>query len=108
MRIIFPKLTILRSYCHRGYEEYKVTGRRDELEDLRLKFRIHLMGLTSYDKHKMQFDQKHVPSPIVNDSGWDSSVFHLPLGLYIVYDSNSLKLLVSHLNAYQFPQTPWE
>jgi hypothetical protein len=64
------------------------------------------MGLTKDDKHKMQSDQKHIPNPILKD--WDESVFHLPLGLHIVYDSTSIKFLVGHLNAYQVSQTRWE
>ncbi|KAH9991344.1 hypothetical protein BJV77DRAFT_1068323 [Russula vinacea] len=72
--------------------EYKVTGRRDELQEPKLKFRVHLMDLTSDDKQTMKFNPKHIPKPTVSDQR--SGEFHLPLGLRIVLLEKEKLLLV--------------
>ena len=51
--------------------------------------------LPSDDKHNMQLDLKYIPQPTVNSRL--SSAFHLPIGVDIAYDSNSLIQLVPHL-----------
>jgi hypothetical protein len=56
------------------------------LEEPKLEFRVHLMDLTSDDKHSMQLGHKHVPSPVVSDRR--SCVFNLPLGARILYVNN--------------------
>ncbi|KAI9511015.1 hypothetical protein F5148DRAFT_1281300 [Russula earlei] len=66
-----------------SFPEYKVAGRRVEPVEPKLKFRIHLMDLTSDDKYNMQSNPKHVPHPVVSDRR--SVPFHLPLGLHIVF-----------------------
>jgi hypothetical protein len=68
-------------------KEYKVTGRRTERrpEEPKLKFKVHLMDLTSDDKQDMQFDPKHMPNPIVV-SDRRLYEFHLPLCLRVVYE----------------------
>ena len=75
--------------------EYKVIGRRDELQEPKLKFRIHLMDLTSDDKKTMKLNPKHIPKPAVSDQR--SGEFHLPLSLRIVYESDFSKLVVRQL-----------
>ncbi|KAI9511011.1 hypothetical protein F5148DRAFT_1274479 [Russula earlei] len=75
-------------------------GRRNSVEPVepRLKFLIHLMDLTSDDKHNMQSNPKHVPHPVVSDRR--SVPFHLPLGLHIVYESNVIRFLVCRLKLF--------
>jgi hypothetical protein len=102
----FSEIDGLHKSISRGYQEYRVTGRREEPEDPKLKFWIHFMDLTSDDRHKMQFDPKHVPNPIVADQR--SGVFHLRLGLHIVYVSYLVKLLACHVISYQLSQAPWK
>ena len=75
--------------------EYKVFGRRDELQEPKLKFRIHLLDLTSEDKKTMKLNPKHIPKPIVSDHR--SGEFHLPLGLRIVFEFNFVRSLVRQL-----------
>ena len=75
-----------------GLKDYKVTGRIDVLEEPKLEFRVYLVDLAGDDKRNMQLNPKHVPNPVVSDRR--SGVFHLPLGLRIVYASNFVKLLV--------------
>jgi hypothetical protein len=41
------------------------------------------MEFTSSDKHKMQLDSKHVPTPVVNERR--SSTFHIPVNLNLAY-----------------------
>jgi hypothetical protein len=73
------------------YKEYKVTGRRTEPQEPKLRFRVHHVDLTSDDKERMKLNPKHLPNPIVSDQRSDE--FHLPLGLRIVYGSNPAGLL---------------
>jgi hypothetical protein len=105
-QINFPKLTIFINECPRGYQVYRVTGHIDELDDPKLKFRVYLMDLTREDNQKMQFDSKHIPNPVVGDQR--SAVFHLQLGLQIVYVSYLVKLLVCRLISYQLSQACWK
>ncbi|KAH8979281.1 hypothetical protein EDB92DRAFT_1980226 [Lactarius akahatsu] len=49
---------------------FKLTGRREEPEVHRMpeiKLWVHLMELTSEDRHNMQMDPKHIPTPTIND-----------------------------------------
>ena len=78
-----------------GLKDYKVTGRIDVLEEPKLEFRVYLVDLANDDKRNMQLNPKHVPNPVVSDRR--SGVFHLPLGLRIMYASNFAKLLVHQL-----------
>lgn len=64
-------------------QEYKVTGRRTEIEEHKLRFRVHHMDLTSDDKERMKLNLRHLPNPIVSDQR--SHEFHLPLGLRVVF-----------------------
>jgi len=66
-----------------GHKEYKVTGRRNELKEPKLRFRVHHMDLTSDDKERMKLNPKHLPNPNVGDRR--SGEFHLPLGLRVVW-----------------------
>jgi hypothetical protein len=68
----------------RGYLEYRVTGRVDTLEEPKLEFRVHLMDLTSDDKHSLQLDPKHVPKPTVSDRR--SGIFNLSVDVRVVYE----------------------
>jgi hypothetical protein len=69
---------------------YKVTGRRTQLQEPKLRFRVHHMDLTGEDREKMKLNPKHVPNPIVSDLR--SNEFHLPLGLRVVYGSSHARL----------------
>jgi hypothetical protein len=71
----------------RGYpSEYRVIGRADTLEEPKLEFRVHLMDLTSDDKHSLQLDPMHVPNPAVSDRR--SGMFNLSLDVRVVYVYN--------------------
>jgi len=86
-----------------------MTSRFEELEEPNLEFRVHLIDLTSDDRHNMQLNPKHIPNPVVSDRR--SGVFHLPLGHSIVYVSNFITLLVCQLTRGtfdQFSQAPRE
>ena len=74
----------------------------DRVEEPKLEFRVHLMDLTSDDKHSMQLDYKHVPGPVVSDRR--SGLLNLPIGVRIVYVYNLRKLLVRHLTSRLFLQ----
>ncbi|KAH9056526.1 hypothetical protein EDB87DRAFT_1636600 [Lactarius vividus] len=63
--------------------EYKVSGRREAPEEPKLEFWVHLVGLSSEDKHNMQSNRKHIPHPTVNAQL--SSRFYVPIGLDIVF-----------------------
>ncbi|KAI0250874.1 hypothetical protein BJV78DRAFT_526274 [Lactifluus subvellereus] len=65
------------------YHEYKVMGRTEAPQEAKLEFRVHLMDLTSDDKHSMRSDHSHIPEPAVSDQR--SPVFYLPIGLRIVF-----------------------
>ena len=83
-----------------GYKEYKVTGRRTELEEPKLRFRVHHMDLSSDDKERMKLNPKHLPNPSVSDRRSDE--FHLPLGSRVVYGSNPSRLLAYVLTEWSF------
>lgn len=91
-----------------GYKDYKVTGRRTELEDPKLRFRVYHMNLTSEDRERMKFNPKHSLNPIVSDGR--SNEFHLPLGLRVVYGSSPVRLLACVLTEcfFQVSKTPRE
>jgi hypothetical protein len=90
------------------YKEYKVTGRRTELQEPKLRFRVHHVDLTSDDKERMKLNPKHLPNPFVSDQR--SVDFHLPLGLHIVYGLSSARLLTCVLTecSIQLPKAPRE
>ncbi len=92
-----------------GYKEYKVTGRRTELEESKLRFRVHHMDLSSDDKEGMKLNPKHLPNPTVSGDR-RSDEFHLPLGLRIVYDSSPAGFLACALTgcSFQLSKTPRE
>jgi len=71
--------------------EYWITGHRQALKGQRLEFRVHLMALTTDDRHNMQLNPKHTPSPSVNDRS--SSCFYLSIGNDIAYESDFLIFL---------------
>lgn len=79
--------TLFTGYCA-SRSEYTVTGRKVSLQRPMLAFWIHPMDLTSDDKHNMQLDTKHIPSPTVNDRL--SSSFRLPVGVDIAYESDNM------------------
>ncbi|KAI0250860.1 hypothetical protein BJV78DRAFT_1282923 [Lactifluus subvellereus] len=74
-------------YSYRGApshsQDYWVTGRREVLQGPKLEFWVHLMNLTSDDRHNMQLDPKYIPKPTVNDRL--SSAFHVPVGMDIAF-----------------------
>ena len=70
------------------WAEYWITGRLETLKDQELELRVHLMNLSSDDKHNMQLDAKYIPRPIVNDRL--SSRFHLPMAMVIAYEFDSV------------------
>ncbi|KAH9046371.1 hypothetical protein EDB83DRAFT_2295029 [Lactarius deliciosus] len=63
--------------------DYKVSGRREAPEEPKLEFWVHLVGLSSEDKHNMQSNRKHIPGPTVNAQL--SSRFYVPIGLDIAF-----------------------
>jgi hypothetical protein len=63
-----------------------ITGRRQALQEPKLEIWVHLMNLTSDDRHNMQLDSDYMPSPTVNDRV--SSGFHIPTTLNIAYVSD--------------------
>ena len=50
------------------------------------------MDLTSDDRQIMKFNPNHLPKPAISDQR--SGNFHLPLGVRVMYEFNSVKLLV--------------
>ena len=63
--------------------EYIVKGRQETLQRPFIRFWVHPLNLTADDKHSMQLNSKHIPSPTVN--GRLSSTFLLPVGVDIAY-----------------------
>jgi hypothetical protein len=53
------------------------------------------MDLTSDDRQIMKFNPNHLPKPAI--SGHRSDSFYLPLGVRVVYEPNSAKLLCRQL-----------
>ena len=80
-----------------GLEEYKVSGSKETPEDPKLEFWIHLMDLSSEDKHNIQSNPKHIPCPTVNSKL--SSRFYLPIGLDIAYESGFMASVAPRLTA---------
>ena len=91
-----------------GCEEFKVTGLRTELEEPKLKFRVHHMDLTSDDRERIKLNPKYLPNPIISDQRTDE--FHLPLGSRIVYGPSRERFLVCVLTdcSIQLPKAPRE
>ncbi|KAH8986525.1 hypothetical protein EDB86DRAFT_2809505 [Lactarius hatsudake] len=63
--------------------EYILYRYGEVLEEPKLEFWVHLMDLSSGDKHNMQMNRKHIPSPTVNTKL--SSRFNIPIGLDIAF-----------------------
>jgi hypothetical protein len=61
----------------------------------KLEIRVHLMDLTSDDRENMQLEAKYLPNPIVKDR--HSSVFHVPVGMDIAYESDLVTSSVPYL-----------
>ena len=80
--------------CGTCYQEYTITGGREVPEGPKLQYQVHIVDLTSDDKHCMQLNSKHIPKPTTSDRR--SAVFHLPIGPRIVYDSNFLNCSFPH------------
>jgi hypothetical protein len=83
-----------------NYKEYEVTGRRTELEEPKLRFRVHHMDLTSDDKERMKLNPKDLPNPSVSDRRSDE--FHLPLGPRVVYGFSPSRFLACVLTEWSF------
>ncbi|KAI0290685.1 hypothetical protein BC826DRAFT_1176746, partial [Russula brevipes] len=66
-----------------GSPEYGVTGYKKALEEPKLAFRLHLMDITRDDRHNMKLNPRHLPNPVVSNPR--SGLFHLPLGLKIIF-----------------------
>ncbi|KAI9443933.1 hypothetical protein H4582DRAFT_2125919, partial [Lactarius indigo] len=80
---------------------FKLTGRREEPEEHRMpeiKLWVHLMELTSDDRHNMQMDPKHIPTLTINDRL--SSSFHVPhwaeLIFYRLLENEKLLLVLAN------------
>ena len=56
------------------------------------------MDLTCDDEQLMKFNAKHFPKPTINDQR--SANFHVALGIRIVYEPDSVKLLACRLTLY--------
>jgi hypothetical protein len=89
--ILFEHWSTLFTAYHAARSEYIVTGRRETRQRPLLQFWIHPMDLTADDKHSMQLDTKHIPSPTVNDRL--SSTFLLPVGVDIAYGGDIMLTL---------------
>lgn len=76
-----------------------MTGRQETLQRPLIQFWVHPLNLTADDKHSMQLDSRHIPSPTVNDRL--SSTFLLPLGMDIAYGVHMI--LTSSRNSNIFP-----
>ena len=72
-----------------------VTGRLEVLQGPRVEYWVFPTDLASDDKHNMQLDPMYIPQPTVNNRL--SSVFHLPIGVNIAYDSSSVMLFIPYL-----------
>jgi hypothetical protein len=73
-----------------------VTGRLEVLQGPRVEYWVFPTDLPSDDKHNMQLDPKYIPQPTVNNRL--STAFHLPIGVNIAYDPNSLMPLLPYFN----------
>ena len=71
--------------------EYMITGRREALQEPKLEFWVHLIGLPSDDRHNVQLDPQCTPNPAVNKQL--SCEFHLPLDMDITYESYSITVM---------------
>ena len=96
-----------RQLTYLGCVELKVSGRLEAPEEPKLEFRVHLMGLSSEDKHNIQSNPKHIPGPTVNNML--SSRFFLPIGMDITYELDLLVSLVRRLiTSFQLPSPSGE
>ncbi|KAH9026661.1 hypothetical protein EDB84DRAFT_1589144 [Lactarius hengduanensis] len=78
----FIAITNLRSLR----QVFKLTGRREEPEVHQMpeiELWVHLMDLTSDDRHNMQLDSKHIPTPTINDRL--SSSFHVLPSVELIF-----------------------
>jgi hypothetical protein len=94
MLILVEHKAMLFTAYRAARSEYIVTGRQETLQRPQLQFWIHPMGLTADDKHSMQLNTKHIPSPTVNDR--HSSTFILQVGVDIAYGVD-ITLTLSYL-----------
>ncbi|KAH8993667.1 hypothetical protein EDB83DRAFT_2304539 [Lactarius deliciosus] len=65
---------------------FKLTGRLEEPEVHQMpeiELWVHLMDLTSDDRHNMQLDSKHIPTPTINDRL--SSSFHVLPSVELIF-----------------------
>ncbi|KAH9030797.1 hypothetical protein EDB85DRAFT_1403662 [Lactarius pseudohatsudake] len=76
---------------------YKLTGRREELQLPKIRLWVHLMDLTNVDRHNLQLDAKYIPTPTINDRL--SSSFYLPLwaepAFYRLLENQKLLLILA-------------
>ncbi|KAI0297433.1 hypothetical protein BC826DRAFT_1096771, partial [Russula brevipes] len=72
-----------QGFSSRYGQEYVITGRRQVVQESKLEICVHLMDLTSDDKHNMQLDPNYIPSPAVNDRL--SSHFFIPVTTNIAF-----------------------
>ena len=81
-----------------------ITGRRQAFQEPKLEIWVHLMDLTSDDKHNMQLDPNYIPNPVVNDRL--SSGFHIPITMNIAYGSESCHVIQHLIEILQLPSAP--
>ncbi|KAI9443823.1 hypothetical protein H4582DRAFT_1807697 [Lactarius indigo] len=77
--------------------DYRLTGRREELQPPQIRLLVHPMELTSDDRHNMQLDPTYIPTPKIDDRL--SSSFHLPpwaeLAFYQLLENTKILLVLS-------------
>ncbi|KAI0280129.1 hypothetical protein BGY98DRAFT_965783 [Russula aff. rugulosa BPL654] len=83
--VYVERVDVSRSKLHAWYhgQEYLFTGHREATQAPRLRLKVHLMDLTSDDKHNMQLDPKYIPRPITNDRL--SPSFCIPIDMDIAF-----------------------
>src|SRR5258708_31277645 len=67
-----------------------------------IKYWVHLMDLTSDDRHNTQLDQKYVPTPIINNR--QSSSFRLSTSMEPAYEPSSFSRFSALLSFLSFSQ----
>ena len=83
--------------------DYKVTGRWEAPQRPQIKLWVHLMDLTSDDRHNMQLNSGHIPIPSINDRF--SSSFRLPTWAEIACEHIPLIIVaLSHIVFFSFYQ----
>ena len=56
-----------RAYSHNQLDSYFISGRKETTKNQEIEYKVHILRLRADQKHDLQLDPSHVPTPVLNE-----------------------------------------